>query len=856
MDPLAEILLRRRRLVALRPLAAGDTPVPTLRPSSRRRKSRVIASPTLQQGVQALEAQLLEYGFLLSPDLRDALGRLDAGELTRAGRRLAQAVLAELGGHVEHVPMFRGFPESVPADTAEFFVRRMFAVLLQYPEQPCVLCGKAGSVHAVSPCAHLVCHACWDGSDFAGCPICHRRIDPADPFLRPSAAPADTAVPPPCHRLVLLSLCEDPPAVSGEILDTLLARRTPLSPQDRADVVALVRAGGPETAGRLPERIPVRETRAAVLAALLPVLDAAAVRDLLDRHVDTATDVLRLLYALMGGDPGLRTRLARRASLPRPVRRALLARLDTLALPSVVADLHRHAEAWKRMAEVLHPHEFHRRHPTVALAFAVLRGTPLTGELGKAMLERAAGYPEVLRVEGARLRLHTFAGRVEAALRAGEPVLPLLAARPGELVRRLGQVLGSGEKGAAETVAAAAPHVAPGVLIAALGGLRTPPGGTRLFFPRGDTARAWAQPDERPELPAGEVAPVLAALTAELLRRAAALPPLGRVLLDEGLDDLIAPTAERSDSAALVRMPRGSVQPLPRDERIRLFLHWAEPGDERVDLDLSVALYDARWKFVGLCDYTDLRLGRTAAVHSGDLTSAPEPLGASEFVDLNVTELLVLGGRYAVPVVFSFDDVPFDRLVRGFAGFMSRPAGLFDPRAVEQRFDLTGSARIHVPLVADLWSRTMRWVDLNQSSTGYGHNVAGNHRRLALLGSAMEDAYGLAERVTLWEVACWHATARAEEVLTRRPDGSVSRYARRAGEDVPGFADRLLRREDDGPWRGPVDGADLAVLVHADVEPPAGSQLYALYPWSVDTDRVDLLDAADLVGLLAPEPAG
>ncbi|MGW3369231.1 RING finger family 4 domain-containing protein, partial [Streptosporangium canum] len=463
MDPLAEILLRRRRLVALRPLAAGDTPVPTLRPSSRRRKSRVIASPTLQQGVQALEAQLLEYGFLLSPDLRDALGRLDAGELTRAGRRLAQAVLAELGGHVEHVPMFRGFPESVPADTAEFFVRRMFAVLLQYPEQPCVLCGKAGSVHAVSPCAHLVCHACWDGSDFAGCPICHRRIDPADPFLRPSAAPADTAVPPPCHRLVLLSLCEDPPAVSGEILDTLLARRTPLSPQDRADVVALVRAGGPETAGRLPERIPVRETRAAVLAALLPVLDAAAVRDLLDRHVDTATDVLRLLYALMGGDPGLRTRLARRASLPRPVRRALLARLDTLALPSVVADLHRHAEAWKRMAEVLHPHEFHRRHPTVALAFAVLRGTPLTGELGKAMLERAAGYPEVLRVEGARLRLHTFAGRVEAALRAGEPVLPLLAARPGELVRRLGQVLGSGEKGAAETVAAAAPHVAPGV---------------------------------------------------------------------------------------------------------------------------------------------------------------------------------------------------------------------------------------------------------------------------------------------------------------------------------------------------------------------------------------------------------
>ncbi|GAA2873521.1 hypothetical protein GCM10010517_34060 [Streptosporangium fragile] len=852
MDQTAEILLRRRRLVLPSLPAARGGPLPPGHEPRRRRGLRRITAPDARQGVQVLETELLQYGFALSAGLRAAFERMDPHDLAAAGNRLLSALPAELGGHVEHVPLFRRFPESVPADTEEFYVRRVFAFLLQDPEQPCALCGRSGTVHAVSPCAHLVCRACWDGSDFAGCPICHRRIDPDDPFLRPADDPVAETAPVPGRRLVLLSLCDDAAAGALAVVRPLLERATPLSARDRDDVIALVGAHLPDSAGWLPENIPARETRAAVLAALLPRLDAAAARDLLDRYADTATDVLRLLYAFMGGDPGLRTRPARRVSPPRRLRRALLARLDALALPYLVEDLHRHAEAWKHMAEVLHPHEFHGRHPTAALAFTMLRGTPLTGAFGQAMLEQAAKYPEVVRTGDGRLRLLGFGARVERALGGGEPVLPLLATRPGELVRRLGQVLSAGEEGVAEAVAAAAPRVAPGVLLAALGRLRALPGGTRVFFPRGSTARAWVEADRRPELPGEESARVRAALTAELLRRAAALPPLGRMMLDESLDDLIAPTSERSDSAALVRMPRGSVQPLPEGERIRLFLHWAQPPQERIDLDLSVVLYDTRWKYVGHCDYTSLRLRGAAAVHSGDLTSAPEPLGASEFVDLDVPALRALGGRYALAVVFSYNDVPFESLVRGFAGFMDRPGDLFDPRAVEQRFDLSGSAKIQVPLVADLWSRTLRWVDLSQTSGGYGHNVAGYHERLARLGAAMEDSYGLGGRVTLWEVACWHAAGRAGEVLVRRPDGSVSRYARRPGENAAGFADRLLAREPDGPWEGSVDGADLAALVHADVDLPEGAGLYALYPWSADPGRVTLLDAADLVSALAP----
>lgn len=256
-----------------------------------------------------------------------------------------------------------------------------------------------------------------------------------------------------------------------------------------------------------------------------------------------------------------------------------------------------------------------------------------------------------------------------------------------------------------------------------------------------------------------------------------------------------------------------------------------------------MAVYDDGWRFAGLCDYTRLRLGN-GLTHSGDLTSAPEPLGASEFIDVNVRNLRA---RYLVPVVFSYNDVPFDELVRGFAGFMERPRGLFDPVAVRQRFDLAGAAKILVPLVADLWTRTTRWADLNLSATGYGHNVAGSADELAAVGAALESAFE--HRVTMWEVGCWHAAARAAEVVVRRRDGSLARYERRPGEDVPDFAARLAARADAPAFVGPLDGVELAALVSGDVELP-GAQAYALYPHALGEAR--LLDAADLLSGLTP----
>lgn len=115
--------------------------------------------------------------------------------------------------------------------------------------------------------------------------------------------------------------------------------------------------------------------------------------------------------------------------------------------------------------------------------------------------------------------------------------------------------------------------------------------------------------------------------------------------------------------------------------------------------------------------------GRDAAVHSGDLTSAPAPLGATEYVDLDLERLARRGDVYAVPLVFSFNNIPFEELPDAFAGFMALPAhgprdASYDPRTVRQRFDLAGDSKVCLPMIVDLGRRRALWTDIHLPATG------------------------------------------------------------------------------------------------------------------------------------------
>ncbi|MDQ0939845.1 MXAN_6230/SCO0854 family RING domain-containing protein [Streptomyces sp. V1I1] len=829
--------------------------------------------------VALLEADLVDRGYLLAPLLRAAFAALDAPTLGAVGRELLGDIDRALGADREHVPLLRDFPDTTPHDTYTHYVDRVLTVLFQRPEQPCVLCGTVESVVPVSPCAHLVCGACFDGADFSACPVCERRIDPSDPFLRPKRPRRQLfrrAAPP--ERLRLLSYGGDLAARQADAareLDTLLSRTGALSPQDTDDLEALLAARTRDDLDRLPTTVPGRETKARLVVWLLA--DPAATPTTLPvmaRLIDTATDVLRVLAVRSGGDAGL-VEIPRFAAVPRPLRRALLSVLDTLDPAQAAQDMRRHRRAWIHAAELLHPFEHTDRFPRAALAFAALRGTRLGDDALSAALRTAAETVDAIDVTGPAVTASSWSGQVEAALAARDiaGALTLLERRPGELVRRLDHLLrliGEGDEDGASAVVSAlervVPRVAPAVLLSALGAIRTRirERVARVFFPKGAAAKTHVIDDERPTLPAALVRTVVDVLTAEMLRRAGNAAPVEVAVVDAALDAVVAPFTERTASRALVTLPRGSELAVPDGRTLRLFLHWMEsPTSGRTDLDLSAAMFDADWRQVGVCDYTSLRFASHAAVHSGDLQDAPPPLGASEFVDLDLERLGAAGVRYVVAVVYSYNNVPFGDLAEAFAGLMLRDqpgnrGPVFDPRSVEQRFDLTGSSRACVPLLIDVQARTMRWLDVVKGVTGTHHAVWRHADALATLAHRLTDLFASGSRVGLGELAVWQAAARAATVVVRHTDGSRSVYRRRDGEDVADFAARIGSPDtdahagegDDGD--GPSAGPRLAYLLRGDLELPDGSEVFALYPLSQDAARVRLLAAADMVTALDP----
>ncbi|WP_371496476.1 hypothetical protein OG871_11245 [Kitasatospora sp. NBC_00374] len=847
-------------------------------------------------GLTALDGDLLQRGYVLTAPLRTALAHLRPADLALLGSTLLARIDTLHGADRRHRPLFRDFPDSVPDDAQRHFSEQMRQFLLNQPNQPCVWCGRTGAqagIGALAPCAHLVCADCLEALEADGpvrsCPVCGtelaagRRLGPGRrPFSRRIVAPAVQQ-----RSLVPLNLAQgaDPSAAALAELDLLLTRRTPLSPQDREDLAALLALAPADLADRLPEEIPVRETKATVLAALVRRAPQQAEALLLAR-IDTANDVLRLLWALSGAEPDLLPANAPRLrNLPRPLRRSLLAALDALPLAQLAEDLRRRRQAWLRAGELLHPSEHRRRHPTVAAAFALLRQTDLDAHPAGAEL---LDPPAPLRVDSGpgrttRLGFTGFAGRVETLLATGDlaGATELLATRPGELTRRLHHLLRVHAIMAPgtplpdsflRTVAAALRPVAPGPLLGAYGRLRGPrvQGERRLYFPRGTVALAHAREDHGVVVPAELSAPVCALIEAELVRRAGAgAERYETALLDEGLADLVVPFAERAAAKVLVPVPRGSVQPLPDGAALRLFLHWTQPEGLRVDLDLSIALYDADWRFVGLCDYTALVYRDRAAVHSGDFVDAPPPHGATEFVDLDLARLGAAGARHAVVVVFSYNDVAFEELTDAFTGFMELPAAQthFDPKAVRQRMDLAGAAKVCVPMIVDLAERRYTWTDLNTAATVGFHDVRRHQEKVGQLCADVLAHFAPGARATLWDLACAVAAAGSREVLVRGRDGATVRTWRRGeSEPVDAFAARLRAlRSPDAERR--TSGAELSArlagteaflgLVDGDLPaPPALSGTgYRLYQGPLDAapDTFRRLAAGDLVARFAPQ---
>ncbi|KAA8753906.1 cytoplasmic protein [Paenibacillus sp. UASWS1643] len=529
------------------------------------------------------------------------------------------------------------------------------------------------------------------------------------------------------------------------LIRQIIEAKGSISETDKADIDTVLEHADPEDVDALlPAEIPFKENVGFVVASLLKHEKANI--DRIGMYFKTASDVLRLAVAWSNGDVSLAAASPFR-KFKRRERRLLLGLLEQCG--SITEDMLRYKDRWIRLGEILHPSEYKLRYPRCEEAFDILRNNK---------------------------PYSTFNGSVELAFQYRNvwSLIDLLSQRPGEFARRLDHLLRMTEDEAYVLLAfgEVLEQVSTPVLLQVRQHFaqRNERQDLRVFFPKGNVAKAFGIPNELPDIDEATCRDVVQLCERALVERFATLPTLGKTYVDPQLHDYLVPFSQRSASKALHTIVRGSRVPMAEGDTIRFFNWWKE-GDVdgkstgRVDIDLSAVMYDKDWNYVEHISYTNLRSSNYKAVHSGDIVTAPN--GASEFIDLHIPSIVAYGGRYVVATLLSFTSHPYCDLPECFVGWMMRKkpgsGEIFEPSTVANKIDITADTQIAIPVIMDLVERTVIWTDLALTRyPDYYNNVEGNQKGIVLMGKALTTL----RKPDLHDLFMLHAKARGELVDT------------------------------------------------------------------------------------------
>lgn len=600
-----------------------------------------------------LDAALISSGFKASRELLEHVGGLAEAEDFAA--ETVRAVKELIGARGQHNPYFKEFPHNVP-DTLAFWWECLRDVLEK----------------GLAPTSNLL-----------DLPKYGRVQHSYEEMLRAH----DELIPSLKDRITVVHLGGTLDEEVRRLFEELATSPIPLAENDRALLGELaVLCVDSEV------DVPVRENRAILNAARL-----VAQRPL--QGMDTVTDVLRLAAEASGGDVTLKE-ATRFRSFRRPERRALLGALNEVA-ESKLGDVNSNREAWKRLGERLHPHEYpFERAQDV---FAVARG------------EKVA---------------RSFAGQVEMAFAENdtERAIGILAKAPGMLLRQLDRLLRHGAQNLAEHVEAAVPEVSSRVLISVLEHLsnRTTPDAARVFASR--ARRVWIADDEREPLDPKAVETIVEVVENELIRR---LPEYSELVVDDEVLDVVVPVSGTEEGFGV--LPRGSKLWFGGDV-LRFFVHWRQHV-KRTDYDLSAVLLNENFEYKGQVSWTNLK--QAGAYYSGDLTDASD--GATEFIDLHRD---AMRAKYVVPQVNIYSGEGFDEVAESMFGFMSRDLDQmgkpFEPSTVRARSSMRGRGKVALPVMfereGDSWFGT--WLHLYLRGSSWGNRVEENRDVVKLIAAA------------------------------------------------------------------------------------------------------------------------
>lgn len=511
------------------------------------------------------------------------------------------------------------------------------------------------------------------------------------------------------NKMMVLSIGDK--ADIMDIMSNLLQSKTSISQQDKDDITSII-TDYADYYNYLPSEIPLKENVALLCKIIInnaPLKNAEHIQ----HYFKTATDVLRLITALSDGDISLSQKTVYK-HLKRPERRMIM---DLLAnCNNIIEDMFRYQYEWIRVGEIIHPFTYKSaKYFEVNKAFKLLRNDDKPLMFGG--------------------KLHSFLEKKDMLSAAN-----LLKQRPGEFARSLDKILRDSLdknyiincfKEIAENVAT------PVLLQVRQHFMGRNDNEIRVFFPKGNLAKSIVSTDKLPAIEERYCKAVVKICDNAIIENYKKKEFMGNVYIDQDFKNYIVPFSQRSASKANKSIVRGSKIEINKNTNVtRAFVWWTNLDDnktwsDRVDIDLSAAIYDENWNFVEHISYTRLRSDELKAYHSGDITDGGDVggNGVAEFLDVDVNAVNKKG-RYIVYQVYSFTGQKFSDMPNCRFGWMKRQevnsGEIFEPSTVEMNIDITSESKIAIPVIFDCKEKRFIWCDMNlgirETRSYYGGN--------------------------------------------------------------------------------------------------------------------------------------
>lgn len=504
------------------------------------------------------------------------------------------------------------------------------------------------------------------------------------------------------NKITVLSVGTDADIL--EIFTDLVQSKTSLSQQDKDDMAFVIR-NYPQYADALPNEIPLKENVAMIGKIVIeqsPIKDAKCIQ----KYFKTATDILRLIVAMSDGDISL-AKPTKIRKISRPERRMIMNLLAGIK-GDITEDLFRYRMRWVHSIYRIHPFTYREKmYRRVNIAFRKLRDND------KPLM---------------------FGGKVQNALSNGDTIAAaeLLKQRPGEFARRLDDLLRDTPIKDRMYIINSFKSVADSISTTVLLQVRQHFMGrfennqkdlpVRVFFPKGNLAKAISIANNLPAIGDDYCRAVVTICENALIGQYKMRDFMGKVYVDPALKSYLVPFSQRSASKTSKVIVRGSRIPIDdKAQVIRGFIWWTNMGDysqgNRVDIDLSAAIYDENWRYISHIGWTNLKSDTFESYHSGDIVNGGDVNGngGAEFIDFDISAI-AKRARYVAFQIYSYTGQKFSNMPNARFGWMPRQnccsGEIFEPKTVEISMDITSESTNVVPVIFDCITREFIWCDM------------------------------------------------------------------------------------------------------------------------------------------------